>query len=111
MNKGLKSWFDERFPFSQLFQQSLNYTVPINLNIWYLFGSLALFILCNQIITGIWLVFFYTPSASSAFDSIQFIMRDVSYGWLIRYLHTTGASAFLIIIYLHISARWDLSYP
>lgn len=96
------NWINERFPVTQIFQKSLEYTVPINLNIWYLFGSLALFILCSQVITGIWLVFFYTPSASSAFNSIQFIMRDVSYGWLIRYLHTTGASAFLLIIYLHI---------
>lgn len=97
----LKTWLNERFPFTQTFQHALNYSVPINLNAWYIFGSLALFILCSQFLTGIWLVFFYTPSASAAFDSIQFIMRDVSYGWLIRYLHTTGASAFLLIIYLH----------
>lgn len=97
----LKIWLNERFPFTQTFRQSLDYAVPINLNAWYIFGSLALFILCSQFLTGIWLVFFYTPTAASAFDSIQFIMRDVSYGWLIRYLHTTGASAFLLIIYLH----------
>jgi ubiquinol-cytochrome c reductase cytochrome b subunit len=97
----MKNWLNERFPFIQIFQKSLEYTVPVNLNAWYVFGSLAIFILCSQLITGIWLVFFYTPSAASAFDSIQFIMRDVSYGWLIRYMHTTGASAFLLIIYLH----------
>ncbi len=97
----IKIWLNERFPFTQTFRHALEYSVPINLNAWYLFGSLALFILCTQFLTGIWLVFFYTPSASAAFDSIQFIMRDVSYGWLIRYLHTTGASAFLLIIYLH----------
>jgi ubiquinol-cytochrome c reductase cytochrome b subunit len=97
----LKTWLNERFPFTQTFHHALNYSVPINLNAWYIFGSLALFILCSQFLTGIWLVFFYTPSASAAFDSVQFIMRDVSYGWLIRYLHTTGASAFLLIIYLH----------
>ncbi len=97
-----KKWLNERFPFVHIFRHSLEYTVPINLNAWYIFGSLAILVLLNQFITGIWLIFFYTPSASSAFDSIQFIMHDVSYGWLIRYLHTTGASAFLLVIYLHI---------
>lgn len=98
----LNSWINERFPLTQTFAKHLTgYYVPVNLNFWYIFGSLALFILGSQLITGIWLVMFYTPTAASAFNSIQIIMRDVHYGWLIRYLHTTGASAFLIILYLH----------
>lgn len=100
--KSLQAWIDERFPLTQTFTKHLSgYYVPANLNFWYIFGSLALFILCSQFITGIWLLMFYTPSTRLAFDSIQIIMRDVHYGWLIRYLHTTGASAFLLILYLH----------
>lgn len=98
----IQAWVDERFPLTTTFTKHLSgYYVPINLNFWYVFGFLALFVLCSQVVTGIWLVMFYTPTVDSAFSSIQTIMREVQYGWLIRYLHTTGASAFLIIIYLH----------
>ena len=77
------------------------YYAPKNFNIWYYFGSLALLVLVNQIVTGIFLTMNYDPSASGAFDSVQYIMRDVEWGWLIRYMHTTGASLFFVVIYLH----------
>ncbi len=97
-----KGWFAERFPIREMWNEHLaNYYVPKNLNIWYIFGVLALIVLANQLITGIWLAMSYVPTAESAFSSVQHIMRDVNYGWLLRYLHSTGASAFFIIIYLH----------
>jgi ubiquinol-cytochrome c reductase cytochrome b subunit len=77
------------------------YYAPKNFNIWYYFGSLALVVLINQIITGIWLAMSYKPSAQEAFHSVEYIMRDVNFGWLLRYLHSTGASAFFIVVYLH----------
>lgn len=103
MRKGLADWFDKRLGTGQFWRKHLTqYYVPKNLNIWYLFGSLALFVFISQIVTGLWLTMFYTPSAAQAFSSVEYIMRDVNYGWLIRYLHSTGASAFFIVIYLHI---------
>src|SRR3546814_2334520 len=77
------------------------YYAPKNFNIWYYFGSLAMLVLVNQLITGIWLTMFYKPSAAEAFGSVEYIMRDVQWGWLIRYMHSTGASAFFIVVYLH----------
>ena len=77
------------------------YYAPKNFNIWYYFGSLALLVLVNQIVTGIFLTMNYDPSASGAFDSVQYIMRDVEWGWLIRYMHSTGASLFFVVVYLH----------
>jgi ubiquinol-cytochrome c reductase cytochrome b subunit len=77
------------------------YYAPKNFNLWYYFGSLALLVLVNQIVTGILLTMNYDPSAAGAFDSVQYIMRDVEWGWLIRYMHTTGASLFFVVIYLH----------
>ena len=77
------------------------YYAPKNFNLWYYFGSLALLVLVNQIVTGIFLTMNYDPSAAGAFDSVQYIMRDVEWGWLIRYMHTTGASLFFVVIYLH----------
>jgi ubiquinol-cytochrome c reductase cytochrome b subunit len=77
------------------------YYAPKNFNFFYFFGSLALLVLVNQILTGIWLTMIFTPSAEEAFASVEYIMRDVEYGWIIRYLHSTGASAFFIVVYLH----------
>ena len=95
-------WIDLRFPLSKTIREHLTeYYAPKNFNFWYFFGSLALVVFANQIITGVWLVMFYTPTAKEAFDSVEYIMRDVHYGWLLRYLHSTGASFFFIVIYLH----------
>ena len=77
------------------------YYAPKNFNFWYYFGSLALVVLVNQIVTGIFLTMFYKPGAATAFDSVEYIMRDVEWGWLIRYMHSTGASMFFIVVYLH----------
>lgn len=96
----LKTWLHKRLPLKLIFGK--NFQVPRNLNIWYLFGALAIFALVLQFVSGLWLTMFYQPSAEKAFASIQYIMRDVPYGWLLRYAHTTGASALFIILYLHI---------
>jgi len=102
-NHSLLNWINRRFPLSQMWREQISeYYAPKNLNFWYYFGSLALIVFVSQIITGIWLTMFYTPSTEQAFASVEYIMRDVNYGWLIRYLHSTGASAFFIVIYLHI---------
>ncbi|MGE3919711.1 MAG: cytochrome bc complex cytochrome b subunit [Gammaproteobacteria bacterium] len=101
--KKFADWLDLRLPYRAFLKKNLTqYYVPKNLNIWYVFGSIALIVLLNQLITGIWLTMFYTPTPENAFGSIEYIMRDVNYGWLIRYMHTTGSNAFFIIIYLHI---------
>ena len=98
----LRDWVDARFPLLQLWNDHLaRYYAPKNFNFWYFFGSLALFILAIQIVTGIWLTMNYKPSAELAFASVEYIMRDVEWGWWIRYMHSTGASAFFIVIYLH----------
>jgi len=95
-------WVDDRFPLTKLWKEHLSeYYAPRNFNFWYFFGSLALLMLVMQILTGIWLTMSYKPDAEVAFASVEFIMRDVEWGWLIRYLHSTGASAFFIIVYLH----------
>jgi ubiquinol-cytochrome c reductase cytochrome b subunit len=102
MAKGLMAWIDARFPLMTTWKAHVSeYYVPKNLNFWYFFGSLAGLVFVNQIITGLWLTMFYTPSAKSAFSSVEYIMRDVNYGWLLRYMHSTGASAFFVVIYLH----------
>ncbi|HAT1660165.1 TPA: cytochrome bc complex cytochrome b subunit [Legionella pneumophila] len=99
---GLVNWLDERFPLVSTWKAHFsNYYAPKNFNFLYFFGSLALIVLVNQIITGLWLTMFYTPNAEQAFSSVEFIMRDVNFGWLLRYMHSTGASAFFIVIYLH----------
>lgn len=101
-NKRILRWLDARLPASRLWREHLaNYYVPKNLNVWYVFGSLALVMLVNQVVTGIWLTMHYSPTAEGAFASIEYIMRDVEWGWLIRYLHTTGASALFVVMYLH----------
>ncbi|MDN3233903.1 cytochrome bc complex cytochrome b subunit [Pseudomonas sp. WAC2] len=98
----LKAWLNARFPASRLWSEHLShYYAPKNFNVFYFFGSLALLVLFNQLVTGIWLAMSYTPTAAGAFASIEYIMRDVDYGWLIRYLHSTGASAVFIVVYLH----------
>ncbi len=102
MNK-LLTWIDARFPLASTWKAWFSeYYVPKNLNFYYYFGSLALLVLFNQLISGLWLTMFYTPTATEAFNSIEYIMRDVNYGWLLRYLHSTGASAFFIVLYVHI---------
>jgi len=99
---GLLAWVDARFPLTKLWNEHLaKYYAPKNFNFWYYFGSLALFVLVIQIVTGIWLTMNYKPSAAEAFASVEYIMRDVEWGWWIRYMHSTGASAFFIVIYLH----------
>jgi ubiquinol-cytochrome c reductase cytochrome b subunit len=96
-------WVNERAPgLMPVYRKHMTeYYAPKNFNLWYYFGSLALLVLVNQIVTGIFLTMNYDPSASGAFDSVQYIMRDVEWGWLIRYMHTTGASLFFVVIYLH----------
>jgi ubiquinol-cytochrome c reductase cytochrome b subunit len=95
-------WIDERFPMTKVWNEHLaEYYAPKNFNWWYFFGSLALLVLVIQIFTGVWLAMSYKPDANLAFGSVEFIMRDVDWGWLIRYLHSTGASAFFVVIYLH----------
>nr|VFK67898.1 MAG: ubiquinol-cytochrome c reductase cytochrome b subunit [Candidatus Kentron sp. UNK]VFK73188.1 MAG: ubiquinol-cytochrome c reductase cytochrome b subunit [Candidatus Kentron sp. UNK] len=99
---GLVAWTDVRFPLTKMWNEHLaEYYAPKNFNFWYFFGSLALVALVIQILTGIWLTMSYKPDAELAFASVEFIMRDVEWGWLIRYLHSTGASAFFVVIYLH----------
>jgi ubiquinol-cytochrome c reductase cytochrome b subunit len=96
------TWIDERYPWTPFWKKHLSeYYAPKNFNFWYVFGSFALLVLANQIVTGIWLVMEYVPTADGAFSSVQHIMREVKFGWLIRLMHTTGASAFFIVIYLH----------
>ncbi|CAG8867029.1 Cytochrome b [Pseudomonas fluorescens] len=95
-------WVDARFPATRMWEEHLSkYYAPKNFNFLYFFGSLALLVLVNQIITGVWLTMSFTPSAEEAFASVEYIMRDVEYGWILRYLHSTGASAFFIVVYLH----------
>ena len=99
---GLVGWVDERFPLSSFIKNHLTeYYAPKNFNFWYFFGALALFVFVMQILTGIFLTMYYKPDAAQAFASVEFIMRDVSFGWLIRYMHSTGASLFFVVIYLH----------
>src|SRR5665648_333637 len=95
-------WVDKRFPLTANWKAHLTeYYAPKNFNFWYYFGSLAFLVLVNQIITGIFLTMNYKPDASLAFASVEYIMRDVDYGWLIRYMHSTGASMFFVVVYLH----------
>ena len=98
----LINWIDERLPITAFYNDHLaNYYAPKNFNFWYYLGSLALVMLVVQIVTGIFLTMHYKPSAAEAFASVEYIMRDVEWGWLIRYMHSTGASFFFILVYLH----------
>jgi ubiquinol-cytochrome c reductase cytochrome b subunit len=102
MGKSLLNWIDDRFPLTKMWNEHLaEYYAPKNFNFWYFFGSLALMVLVIQIISGIFLVMHYKPDGATAFASVEYIMRDVPYGWLIRYIHSTGATAFFIVVYLH----------
>ncbi|MEE9511335.1 MAG: cytochrome bc complex cytochrome b subunit [Gammaproteobacteria bacterium] len=98
----LLRWIDARFPWSKLIKEhATEYYPGKNFNFWYVFGVLAIVVLVIQVLTGIFLTMNYKPSASEAFASVEYIMRDVEWGWLIRYMHSTGASAFFIVVYLH----------
>jgi ubiquinol-cytochrome c reductase cytochrome b subunit len=99
---GFWAWLNKRLPVTEFISEQLTgYYAPKNFNIWYFFGSLALLVLVIQLLTGIFLTMFYKPGEATAFDSVNFIMREIDYGWLLRYLHSTGASAFFIVVYLH----------
>jgi ubiquinol-cytochrome c reductase cytochrome b subunit len=99
---GLRDWVDERLPIMKAWNTHMGkYYAPKNFNFWYFFGVLSLLVLVNQLLTGIWLTMSYTPSQEGAFASVEYIMRDVDYGWILRYMHSTGASAFFVVVYLH----------
>jgi len=102
LSQKLMTWVDNRFPATQLYKEHLSeYYAPKNFNFWYFFGSLALLVLVIQIVTGIFLVMHYKPDSALAFGSVEYIMRDVPGGWIIRYMHSTGASAFFVVVYMH----------
>ena len=102
MVKNIIDWIDARIPMTATYNRHVGqYATPKNFNFWYFFGSLALLVLVNQLLTGIWLTMNYVPTAEGAFASVEYIMRDVEYGWLLRYMHSTGASAFFFVIYMH----------
>jgi ubiquinol-cytochrome c reductase cytochrome b subunit len=93
---------DARLPVTETYEKHLSkYYAPKNFNFWYFFGVLSVVVLVNQLLTGIWLTMSYVPSAEGAFASVEYIMRDVEYGWMLRYMHSTGASAFFLVVYLH----------
>jgi len=99
---GLLGWVDRRFPLTALWKAHVSeYYAPKNFNFWYFFGSLAMLVLVIQIVTGIFLVMHYKPDARYAFESVEYIMREVPWGWLVRYMHSTGASMFFVVVYLH----------
>ncbi|WP_298634736.1 ubiquinol-cytochrome c reductase [uncultured Umboniibacter sp.] len=100
--KSFMEWLNYRLPVTEAFNKHAGeYYAPKNFNFWYYFGVLASIVLVNQLVTGIWLTMSYEPSAEGAFSSVEYIMRDVDYGWIIRYMHSTGASAFFVVVYLH----------
>jgi ubiquinol-cytochrome c reductase cytochrome b subunit len=100
--RGIRDWVDFRLPIMTAYRKHLSeYYAPKNFNIWYLFGVFSMVVLVIQLLTGIWLTMNYTPSAEAAFASVEYIMRDVDYGWILRYMHSTGASAFFFVIYVH----------
>ncbi|SFB76532.1 cytochrome b [Massilia yuzhufengensis] len=98
------AWVDDRFPLTKLWNDQWGkYYAPKNFNFWYIFGSLAMLVLVLQIVTGIFLTMHYKPDANLAFGSVEYIMREVPWGWLVRYMHSTGASMFFIVVYLHMA--------
>jgi ubiquinol-cytochrome c reductase cytochrome b subunit len=100
--KNKQSWIDQRFPLTKVWNEHLaEYYTPRNFNFWYFFGSLAILMLVMQLVTGIFLTMHFKPDSANAFASVEYIMRDVEWGWLVRYLHSVGASAFFVVIYLH----------
>ena len=99
---GLRDWVDTRLPIVRAWNTHMGkYYAPKNFNFWYYFGFLSLIVLVNQLLTGIWLTMSYNPSQEGAFASVEYIMRDVDFGWILRYMHSTGASAFFVVVYLH----------
>lgn len=99
---GLGAWFCKRYPWNEFWRKHLSeYYAPRNFNFWYYFGSFSLLVFVMQILSGIWLVMEYVPTGEGSFASVQHIMREVRYGWLLRFMHTTGASAFFAVVYLH----------
>ena len=101
----LMGWIDDRLPVTQTYEKHMSkYYAPKNFNFWYFFGVLSMMMLANQILTGVWLTMNFVPSAEGAFASVEFIMRDVQWGWLIRYLHSTGAT--FVFQFLNINAIW-----
>jgi ubiquinol-cytochrome c reductase cytochrome b subunit len=99
---GFWGWLNKRFPAEQFMRsQALEYFAPKNFNFWYFFGFIAVVVLVMQLLTGVFLTMFYKPGATTAFDSVEYIMREVDFGWLIRYMHSVGASAFFVVVYLH----------
>ena len=99
---GLGKWINDRFPLESLLKEHVTeYYAAKNFNVWYVFGVLSMVVLVIQLVTGIFLTMSYKPSADEAFASVEYIMRDVDWGWLIRYMHSTGASAFFVVVYLH----------
>jgi ubiquinol-cytochrome c reductase cytochrome b subunit len=102
--KGFRAWLNKRLPVDQFVADQLTgYYAPKNFNIWYFFGSLALLVFVMQIVTGIFITMHYKPGEATAFGSVEYLMREVEYGWLLRYLHSTGASAFFVVVYLHMA--------
>ena len=100
--KGFMDWLDARLPVTAAFEKHMSkYYAPKNFNFWYIFGVLSMVVLVNQLLTGIWLTMNFNTSAEGAFASVEYIMRDVPYGWILRYMHSTGASAFFVVVYLH----------
>jgi len=100
--RGFLGWLDKRFPVMAVWNDHMaQYYAPKNMGLWSIFGSLALVVLIIQIVSGLWLAMAYKPSAAEAFASVEYIMRDVNWGWLLRYIHSTGASFFFILVYLH----------
>ena len=100
--KNVMDWIDDRLPVTEAYEKHLSkYYAPKNLNIWYYFGIFSFVVLINQLLSGIWLTMNYVPTGEGAFASIEYIMRDVEYGWMLRYMHSTGASAFFVVVYLH----------
>src|SRR5688572_16384656 len=100
--KKLLTWMDDRLPAKKAWEEHVSkYYAPKNFNFWYFFGSLSLVVLVIQILSGIFLTMHYKPDTASAFASVEYIMRDVPWGWFIRYLHSTGASFFFIVVFLH----------
>ncbi len=98
----LLQWVDDRFPLTRMWEEQWGkYVAPKNFNFWYYFGSLAALVLVLQIVTGIFLTMNYKPDAQTAFYAVEYIMRDVPGGWIIRYMHSTGASMFFVVVYLH----------
>ena len=97
-------WIEDRIPLMRVANMhAIQYPAPKNMNFWYVFGFLATIVLVNQIVTGIWLTMNFVPSSDGAFASVEYLMRELDYGWIIRYIHRTGASSFFIVVYMTLS--------